>query len=58
MTGTSTRWEQKRNGVPWELDGANSAEIRGLTLIHGLAGHVETVQKPEGTALVMLVGLD
>ena len=46
------------NGEPWELDGANSAEIRGLTLIHGLAGHVETVQKAEGTALVMLVGLD
>jgi len=46
------------NGKPWELDGANDAELRGLTLIHGLAGHVETVQKPEGTALVMLVGLD
>jgi anti-sigma regulatory factor (Ser/Thr protein kinase) len=44
------------NGEPWELDSANDAEIRGLTLIYGLARHVETVQHPDGTALVMLVG--
>lgn len=46
------------NGVPWELDGANGAEIRGLTLIHALTRHVETVAQPDGTALVMLVGRD
>ena len=44
------------NGEPWELDSSNGAEIRGLTLIHGLARHVETIEQPEGTALVMLVG--
>jgi anti-sigma regulatory factor (Ser/Thr protein kinase) len=40
---------------PWELDSGNGAEIRGVTLIHALARHVETVQQPEGTALVMLI---
>jgi hypothetical protein len=44
------------NGEPWELDSSNGAEIRGLTLIHGLARHVETVEQAGGTALVMLVG--
>jgi len=44
------------NGEPWELDSSNGAEIRGLTLIHGLARHVETVEQDGGTALVMLVG--
>lgn len=43
------------NDEPWELDSGNGAEIRGLTLIHALARHVETVQQPEGTALVMLI---
>jgi hypothetical protein len=42
------------NDEPWELDSGNGAEIRGVTLIHALARHVETVQ-PEGTALVMLI---
>jgi anti-sigma regulatory factor (Ser/Thr protein kinase) len=43
------------NGEPWELDGSESAELRGVTLIHGLARHVETVHQDGGTALVMLV---
>jgi two-component sensor histidine kinase len=43
------------NAEPWELDSGNGAELRGLTLIHTLARHVETVQQPEGTALVMLI---
>lgn len=46
------------NADPWELDGAEGAEIRGLSLIHGLARHVELVQHAEGTALVMLVARD
>jgi len=43
------------NAEPWELDAGNGAELRGLSLIHALARHVETVQQPEGTALVMLI---
>src|SRR4051794_2533397 len=43
------------NAEPWELDSGNGAELRGLTLIHALARHVETVQQPEGTTLVMLI---
>lgn len=43
------------NAEPWELDSGNGAEMRGLTLIHALARHVETVQQPDGTAIVMLI---
>ena len=43
------------NAEPWELDAGNGAEMRGLTLIHALARHVETVQQPDGTAIVMLI---
>ena len=46
------------NDEPWELDSGNGAEIRGVTLIHALARHVETVQQPEGTALGMLIDRD
>jgi two-component sensor histidine kinase len=44
-----------KNGAAWELDTERGAEIRGLTLIHGLARHVETVRMDGGTAVVMLL---